>query len=192
MIYNSILAEQVAEYNLRIKPKADAEYQHYQNQASSEKAIKCATYALKANGKCHPHQRWIKPHVMEAVRIRLLEREPELLACRNFEELHSVVLECAVSGFAILSVYDTAHRLGAYLGIKPTLVYLHRGTTIGAIMLGLDVSRGVIRTDELPEEMQAMQADDAENFLCIYKDELGIKQSASRSKCFSSKAKKGC
>lgn len=192
MICGSTLAEQVAEYNLKIKPKADEEYQHYQNQASSEKAIKCATYALKANGKCHSHQRWIKSYVMEAVRIRLMEREPELLACHNFEDLHSIVWECAVGGFATLSVYDTAHRLGAYLGIKPTFVYLHRGTMVGAVMLGLDVSRGVVHISELPEEMQAMQAEDAENFLCIYKRELNTEEGTSESKCAPKKAKRNC
>jgi len=120
------------------------------------------------------------------------QSQSELLFCRNFEKLHEIVRECAVSGFAALCVYDTALRLGAYLGIGPKYVYLHRGTTKGATMLGLDVSGEFIRIQELPKELQNMQADDVENFLCIYKDELGERQHVSKSRCLSRKTKRTC
>jgi hypothetical protein len=34
----------------------------------------------------------------------------------------------SVHGIGKLMVYDIAHRIGAYLGKPPTLVYSHRGT----------------------------------------------------------------
>ena len=49
-----------------------------------------------------------------------------------------------------LTVYDVAHRIGAYLQLEPDVVYLHRGTRIGARYLGLRLAvhvgnRGKIR-----------------------------------------------
>lgn len=125
-------------------------------------------------------------------------RHQDLRACHSFKELHAIVSECAVSGFAVLCIYDTAVRLGAYLSsikpqsIKPQYVYLHAGTKVGAAELGLDVSRKFICLNELPEELQCLSADDIENFLCIYKDELKTGKPASKSKCFSRRPKRAC
>jgi hypothetical protein len=41
-----------------------------------------------------------------------------------------------VKGIGKLMVYDIAHRIGAYFGKSPKLVYLHRGTKEGAANLG--------------------------------------------------------
>ncbi len=188
-----LLMGQVAEYNLHIKPKADAEHHHYQIRSSLDEAIQYAIYGIRADGKRHSHQCCISIQALEAVRNRLLKRKSALLICRDFEELHEIVWECAVSGFAALCVYDTALRLGAYLGIRPKCVYLHRGTTKGAAMLGLDVSSEFIRMEKLPKELQSMQADDAENFLCyIYKYGLGVGSFTPRNKCFPIKTKRTC
>jgi hypothetical protein len=192
MMYEKLLAEQVAEYIAKVKPKADEEHHYYQSKPSLEEAIRCATYAIKANGKRHTHQRWIKSEVMEYVRQRLLGRQQDLPICHDFEKLHTIVSECAVSGFAILCIYDTAIRLGAYLRIKPEYVYLHHGTRTGAITLGFDRSRKFIGIKELPEELQRMSADDIENFLCIYKDELRTGKPTSKSKCLSGKKRSAC
>jgi len=37
----------------------------------------------------------------------------------------------SVHGMGKLLVYDIAHRIGAYFGKSPALVYLHRGTKKG-------------------------------------------------------------
>ena len=49
--------------------------------------------------------------------------------------------------FGKLAVYDTACRLGVYLGLGPEVVYLHAGTTKGAKALSLDTNRGYLEIE---------------------------------------------
>lgn len=56
------------------------------------------------------------------------------------EALHALVARQLreVAGIGELYVYDTAFRIGAYLRLPPTRVYLHAGTRDGARALQLD------------------------------------------------------
>jgi hypothetical protein len=73
-------------------------------------------------------------------------------------------------------VYDTALRIGAYLHLKPELVYLHAGTRIGARNLGFDSSAEFIATRNFPDEFRCLSASEIEDVLCIYKDELNSRK----------------
>ena len=76
----------------------------------------------------------------------------------------------SVHGIGKLMVYDIAHRIGAYLGQAPTLVYLHRGTKEGAATLGF---RGeTLDPAALPAVFSRLTPSEIEDCLCIYKDEL--------------------
>lgn len=90
----------------------------------------------------------------------------------SFEDIIHLVRSCAVPGFGELAIYDTALRLAVRLSKLPTAVYLHAGTRKGAVALGLKVDRATIPMNELPIPLQKLEPDDAENFLCIYKDRL--------------------
>ena len=60
--------------------------------------------------------------------------------------------------------------IGAYLGVAPEKVYLHTGTRKGAKVLELNVASDCLEPDELPPPLRRLSPDDAENFLCIFKD----------------------
>jgi hypothetical protein len=73
-----------------------------------------------------------------------------------------------------LTVYDTAQRIGAYLGIKPDRIYLHAGARAGARALGLRGRAESILRQDLPREFQRLEPYEAEDCLCIYKDHLRV------------------
>ena len=69
-------------------------------------------------------------------------------------------------------IYDTAHRIGAFLGLEPEHVYVHAGTTVGAKALGLKSIDGWVAMDDLPEVFRKLKPYEVEDFLCIYKKKL--------------------
>lgn len=75
-----------------------------------------------------------------------------------------------VKGLGITTAYDVARRLGAWLNMQPTMVYLHAGAAEGANKLGIEGE--TISLNNFPREIQKLGATHAENFLCIYKNRL--------------------
>jgi hypothetical protein len=105
-------------------------------------------------------------------RARLLAASLDRI--RDFETLHADVERRIrpIAGIGPLTVYDTALRIGAKLGIKPNRVYLHAGTTIGARALGLDAVAPSLDPTELPSELRHLELYEVEDFLCIFKSRL--------------------
>jgi hypothetical protein len=95
-------------------------------------------------------------------------------ACSSFHELLQMVDDAirSIRGIGELAVYDTAHRIGAYLRLEPPKVYLHAGTRIGARALGLGKGTNKLEIDELPAAFHRLTAGEIEDCLCIYKDDL--------------------
>jgi hypothetical protein len=87
--------------------------------------------------------------------------------------LHELVqIETAdIHKIGALAVYDIAHRIGAFLGLQPTTVYLHCGTMAGARSLGFR-GRQTLRVAELPPQFRRLTAAEIEDCLCIYKSEV--------------------
>lgn len=111
---------------------------------------------------------------MEEMRAALPRIKKKLVESADFAALFAIV-EGAVGGICgigKLTVYDTALRLGAYLGKRPQVVYLHRGTREGAKALGIGCERRVLETKELPEPLRELEPHELEDLLCIYKEEL--------------------
>lgn len=143
-------------------------------QPNIESAIETAVFAKHPEYKKHPHQFRLTHHSMRQTCQALLRHARQIASAKSFNEIHHLVKDCAAHEFGELATYDTAHRLGAYLKIEPDMVYLHCGTRWGAKALGLDISRGVLRLRELPDELRSLHASQIEDFLCIYKDHLRI------------------
>jgi hypothetical protein len=93
---------------------------------------------------------------------------------RSFDELHGLVRRTIgrISGIGPLTVYDTTHRIGAFLKLRPEFVYLHAGVCSGAKALGLDYRADKLPMSALPKAFQRLLPEQAEDCLCIYKDEL--------------------
>ncbi len=69
--------------------------------------------------------------IEEVVAAYIRDCRPDALRkCGAFAELHGLVEReiGSMRGIGALTVYDVAHRIGAFLGKPPGLVYLHAGT----------------------------------------------------------------
>lgn len=107
---------------------------------------------------------------MEAAAAALTKSN--LARAHSFTDLYNRV-ESAVDHIAMigpLTIYDIAHRIGAYLGLEPQEVYLHAGTLEGAQALGFRSS--MLRKGDLPRAFQRLSAAEIEDCLCIFKDDL--------------------
>ena len=144
----------------------------YRNIPTLDESIEMAALAIMANGKRHPHQRRIPGRVLEEVKDRLLANKEELQQSTCFDEIVVVVYKSSVRGFGELAWYDTAFRIGVRLGHLPTRVYLHAGTRKGAKALGLAAGREYLDRSELPPPLRALQPDEIEDFLCMFKARL--------------------
>jgi hypothetical protein len=81
-------------------------------------------------------------------------------------------VEESIPGRKGLTVYDIADRIGAYLALRPAEVFLHAGTRKGAKALGLDTGSKSLSMSCLPEDLQSVEPEEAEDILCIYREVL--------------------
>jgi hypothetical protein len=159
----------VSDYIRDIRDAARAEMRLFKNQPSLAEAI---SNAVRPGGRKHRHQYRIPSRSLDETERRLTEIAAALLQAPDFTALHQTVEGTIrpIRGIGKLTVYDIAHRLGAFLGKAPTLVYLHTGTKTGAAALGL---RGeTIRPDMLPAAFSRLSAAEIEDCLCIYNNRL--------------------
>jgi hypothetical protein len=92
----------------------------------------------------------------------------------SFSELIASIQHSKIKGIGDLTIYDTAQRIGNYLGIQPDKIYLHRGVRTGAeILLGKIKTKFIIK-DQLPAPFSKsdLSAADFEDILCIYKNRI--------------------
>jgi hypothetical protein len=142
---------------------------------SDEEAVSQAALSLLPSGKRHPHQYRVPRVALEESRRVLLENLDMLRQAGSFDDLFAVVedLTQPIKRIGELTVYDTALRIGARFGRKPTRVYLYAGTRTGAEALGFDPRCQTIEMDQLTAPMRRLSAREAEDLLCIYKDWIG-------------------
>jgi hypothetical protein len=155
------------------KPAAH-ELRYFQIQRSLERTVKLAALAKGPGGKRLDHQRRISAPALEKAALALSRVIDQIRRCRNFEELFHLI-ESAIGhiwGIGELTIYDTALRIGAKLGLYPERVYLHAGTRIGAKALGIDTARESVAPSELPKEFRRLRPHQIEDCLCIYKHHL--------------------
>ena len=161
----------VSSYILNYREPARDEAKYFENQPSLRAAIRQATLTwLMPSGKKHPHQWRISRTLLEEGEQRLQAASKRLKRAADFAALHQLVESELghIHGIAELTVYDIAHRLGAFLRKNPAHVYLHRGTKRGAAAFGL---KGfTIRPEDLPAAFSKLTAAEIEDCLCIYKD----------------------
>lgn len=141
---------------------------------SLELAIHHAALAIDRRGKRFSHQCRIPIDALQRAKALLGGEAARLGESRTFHELHAFLAKTlkSVRGLGELYVYDSGLRIGAFLGLAPSHVYLHAGTRTGARALGLDLSQGFLRVSELPKPIQELQPHEIEDFLCIYKGRL--------------------
>jgi len=173
--------EVVALYINDNRASAKAEIAHFAAQSSLAAAIEKAALCLLPGGKRHSHQWRIPRHILQQAEGKLQKRARALNRATDFEAVHDIVAAeiGSIRGIGPLTVYDVAHRIGAFLGMPPRLVHLHAGTKLGAAVFGLRAT--AIRSGELPAPFSRLTAAEIEDCLCIYRDEL-LKGPSSRSR----------
>lgn len=167
-----MLDEIVDRYIREYRLMARAEMHSFAKEGSLAAAIRRAALCQWPNGRKHEHQYLIPAALLQQAEERLQASAKRLARAPDFEALHRMVEEeiGGMRGIGDLTVYDVAHRVGAYLGVSPALVYLHRGTRAGAAILGF---RGkTVRPHDLPAAFSRLTAAEIEDCLCIYRDEL--------------------
>ena len=166
------LNEIVSAYIRDHRRAAQSEMRFFEIQRSLAGAIHRAALCVLPGGKRHPHQRRLRQAVLNEAERRIQAIAEALGDTPDFADLHRLMHEeiGTIYGMGELAVYDIAHRIGAFLGKAPTLVYLHAGTRIGARALGF---RGdTIDPSLLPLVFSCLTAAEIEDCLCIYKGEL--------------------
>jgi hypothetical protein len=93
---------------------------------------------------------------------------------RTFAELYEKVAVALrpIRGIGLLTIYDTAHRIGAYLKLSPEQVYLHAGVRTGAKALGLGDWQSKLPMTVFPPAFQWLRSAQVEDCLCIYKSQI--------------------
>jgi len=124
-------------------------------------------------GKHHPHQQRIRSDAYAKCTKALEAIENILAKTLDFDDLLQLVDKTigGIEGVGEMIVYDIADRIALHLGLEPTLIYLHRGTRVGAMELvpNLTKKQTNLEIAKLPEPLRIMTARELENALCIYK-----------------------
>lgn len=169
------LAEIVDAYIRDHREGARRELRFFEIQRSLGDAVRVAGRSEWPGGRRHPHQRRLPRATLAEAERRLQLVLNDLAQAQDFAELHGLVEREIddIRRIGCLAVYDIAHRIGAFLGIAPALVYLHRGTREGARALGF--CGKTVHPQELPVEFRALTAAEIEDCLCICKRELRVR-----------------
>jgi hypothetical protein len=166
------LDEIVSDYIRNYRDDARSEMRFFESQRSPSEAIRKAALCELPSGKRHPHQRRIPRALLEHVEAKLQGIGSALAKTTSFAELHRAVEDevGTLKGIGALTVYDIAHRIGAYFKKAPERVYLHAGVRTGAQVFG--IGGDSFDPKLLPEPFSRLAASEIEDCLCIYKDEL--------------------
>nr|WP_317266230.1 hypothetical protein [Arthrospira sp. SH-MAG29] len=134
-------------------------------------ALERAWLSRFADGKMHPHQRRVSSKLAEGWNVSRQDCQ-QAQQFKTFAELHQWIesVTARVKGLGKTTAYDVAQRLGMWLNLEPDLVYLHTGTAEGAAVFNITGQTAFLSA--FPPEIQKIGAPHAENFLCIYKDNL--------------------
>lgn len=169
---NSTLATMVAKYLKEYKNCYQKEDKWWaDNTITWQEAIERAWRSLDKDGKVYCHQCLVAKRLSKGLE-KFLSKNKQPDSFNDFHDVYSCIQSITEStyGLGATTAYDVARRLGAWLDMQPTMVYLHAGAAEGARKLGIKGKTAPL--DDFPEEIQSLGATHAENFLCIYKDFL--------------------
>jgi hypothetical protein len=145
---------------------------YYSIQRSLPDAVSKAALALLPTGKRFSHQRRIPGEILARARDLMLKLNYRNV--KSFDHLYELLSQTLlpIRGIGPLTIYDTAHRLGAYLRLSPKHVYIHAGVRIGAKALRLSTRERKFSIDAFPPALRRLRPEQIEDCLCIYKQEL--------------------
>lgn len=145
-------------------------------------AVWIACASRRRNGRMHTHQTKVSVDARREFGYRIIAQydwDTAFGRGKDFDRFYDKLWEIRPAGIGPLTTYDVATRLGAFLKLEPTMIYLHTGARLGwdAMWGASDWPRtasAVWRVPPVswPEALRQLSADMAEDFLCTYRDAL--------------------
>lgn len=153
------------------RPILHEELQWFAGQSSFALLLDEAVHARDKWGKRLSHQRRLVKHVIPTAYKLLTARESALQKAASFAELFDLVDSTlgAIPRSGDLYAYDTALRVGAWLRLYPTTVFLQTGALAGAKKLSCSLKARSVPLAHFPEPFHALAPFEVENLLCCYK-----------------------
>ena len=110
----------------------DGKMHNHQSRVTQAARDEFATIILTQTRKIRSIARGFRSGVAKEVYLDKMEREDGSLTYDSrFDELHDLFDDIKPYGIGPVTVYDVATRVGAYLDIDPTSLYLHAGVRQG-------------------------------------------------------------
>lgn len=156
------------------RPRLAAELAWFTQPQPIGAAVARAAAAKGPNGKRLPHQWRLLQTVIPAASTKLQRAATILQGARTFDELFNMIRVAigSIPGVGPLYIYDTALRLGAFLGLQPTEVYLHAGVRDGAKRLLSNLSASMVPLSQFPSTFHVLPPYEMESLLCCYRGHL--------------------
>lgn len=155
-------------------PQLDAELAWFAQPQSIGAAISRAAAAKGEDGKRLSHQCRLLKTVIPTASAKLRRAVKTFQRARTFDELFNMIQVVIghIPGVGPLYVYDTALRLGAFLGLQPAEVYLHAGARDGAKRLLGNFAVSMVPLTQFPAVFHVLSPYEMENLLCCYRGHL--------------------
>jgi hypothetical protein len=133
-----------------------------------------AVHASDRRGKRLSHQRRLLRHVIPAAYSLLTTIRTSLESAATFDDLFALVDGAlgSIPGSGDLYSYDTALRIGAYMRLYPTRVFLQTGALEGARKISTSYRSRSVPLSKFPEPYHALAPFEMENLLCVAKSAL--------------------
>ena len=146
----------------------------FAEQANFPSALAEAVNARDRWGKRLSHQRRLLKHVLPAAQANLTKIQATLRRAKSFDELFEQVDAAlgSIPNAGDLYAYDTSLRLGSYLRLYPTRVFLQTGALAGALKLSSSMRQRSVSPCHFPEPFHSLAPFEIENLLCCYKGHL--------------------
>lgn len=189
------LAAVVRDFQWRFpRERRDMVWEYCKDASSLREAIQRACDSRAADGKMHNHQSRVTAYARKQLEKNLVDggiqwmmmlKQGQVNTDDYFDAIHDLVEESKpLSGIGPVTVYDVATRIGAYLDIHPTSLYLHAGVRQGlyALFEATDQwwggGRSWAQVHRVPRAnlvgwypaLDALPTDEIEDFLCTYRD----------------------
>ncbi|WP_405940711.1 hypothetical protein [Streptomyces sp. NBC_00207] len=162
------LERAVARYLLKGKKQAKQERKYFRSLPSFHDVVRIAGAGNIREGVRHEHLENVDAGALIKYRDALLDELDALQRATVFEELYGLLWDARIRGIGPVTVYDTAVSAGAWLRLRPDVVYLHAGTLLGARALGVPKDAETVDVEELPETLHKFSAGQVEDILCEY------------------------
>jgi hypothetical protein len=152
------------------------ELEWFATQPTFQQALVQAAHARGSDGKRLSHRRRLLKHVIPESYAILRTHASALQQCTSFDGLIQLIerLLGNVDRAGDLYFYDTALRVGAFMGHLPTRVFLQTGAWEGARRMIPGIRGPSVPLSCFPEPYHALAPYEMENALCVYKGAIPI------------------